>query len=866
MTSIARIKSKSPRTPRPAEAATPSRLAPALALAAEGWPVFPIYPIEDDGRCGCEHFKEENPGESGPRTCAPGKHPFTIRGHNDASTDPAQIRAWWEDGGPDWNIGIAIPAGVVVVDVDPRNGGEATFAKMCDEHGESWLDSRVAETGGGGFQVYLACEPDRRFPKNLDRHFGPGVDLKQHGGYVLAPPSNHKSGGVYSWMNEGPLAPAPAWLTLLSTVREPAADAPALAVPDVDELDADLRERLDKAIEAIEPFYALGSRHELAVALGVYFKKNKVPKLGARYVVSNLPSDNPAARVNDALWAYEPGVKGRGAATLRESYPDLLDELDALELDGYTRRWRERRAKRRAEGASAGDDDGAPGVLSGRDPAVDNVIANLAAPRVGVFQRSGKLVVVTREARHDGDIIRADGAPTIRELVPARLREIIRTTAGPRDAPLAAEVLARGEWAGIRPLDAIVSFPVMRRDGSLLLTSGYDAATRTLAEIPRGLVDVPGAPTRADARTALALLTDLVSDFPFAGEAQRAAWLAMLLTVPARPAIDGPTPLGLLEATQRGSGKTLLADAISWIVTGAEASRRVAPKTREEWDKVLFSILLAGDPLVLFDNVTTMLSSDALDAVLTGTTYAQRLLGVSEERRVAIRTVFLASANNARLSTDLVRRSVGCRLEPDVERPEERAGFKHADLLGHVRRERGRYLGAALTILRAYAVAGRPTVKARPMGSYTAWCRVVRDALVWAGATDPAITQDALRETADVERDELRDLLTAWHGLLGDRAVTVRELLDAAYNGRIPGDEPAPRAGGKFARVPAAGPAAGAELLDALRGVTPGEREPTPHTIGNRLRTLRGQIVGGLVLQEGKANRDKVRVWTVRQL
>jgi putative DNA primase/helicase len=401
-------------------------------------------------------------------------------------------------------------------------------------------------------------------------------------------------------------------------------------------------------------------------------------------------------------------------------------------------------------------------------------------------------------------------------------------------------VLARGEWSHIRPLDAIVSYPVMRRDGSLLLASGYDAPTRTLAEMTI-TVDIPDAPSQAQARAALATLFELVGDFPFAGEAQRSAWLAMLLTVLARPAIDGPTPLGLFEATQRGSGKSMLADVISVIATGAEAPRRVAPKTREEWDKVLFSILLAGDPLVLFDNVTHMLVSDALDAVLTGTSYAQRLLGVSEDRRVAIRTVILASANNARLSTDLVRRSLGCRLEPDVERPETRTGFRLPDLLGHAREHRSRYLGAALVVLRAYAVAGRPAVKARPLGSYESWCRVVRDSIVWAGAADPAVTQDALRETADVERDELRDLLSAWHARLGDRAVTVREIVDAVLT-------PGPPS---------------ADLHDALRSIMPNGAEPAPHAIGNRLRMLRGQIIGGMTLRAGHPTREKKATWQV---
>lgn len=469
-----------------------------------------------------------------------------------------------------------------------------------------------------------------------------------------------------------------------------------------------------------------------------------------------------------------------------------------------------------------------------RDNENDYVITRIARPEVGLFQRSGKLVIVTREACEVGGVVRPMGAPTIRDVSQTRLREIIRAAVDHESASRAGEILARGEWDHVRPLDAIVSYPIMRRDGTLLLRDGYDNVTRTIVELTGSTrVEVPGAPTRADARAAVQALGDLVSDFPFVGDAHRSSFFAALLTPLARPAIDGPTPMLLLDASQRGSGKTLLADVLSVIVTGAEAPRRTAPETQEEWRKVIFAMLLAGDPVVLIDNVTRMLSSAALDAILTGTTYQDRVLGVSEERRIAIRTTLIASSNNARLSTDLVRRTLLCRLAPNTERPELRSGFAIPDLLGHVRRERARYLTAALVILRAYAAAERPPVKTRTMGSYLAWTAVVRDALVWAGAADPAETQAELRETADVEGDELCELLAAWEGQLGDRSVTAGELAQLAN-----------------------GP-----LREALRGIMPGGAEPTSHTIGNRLRTLRDQISQGRALR-GRKERN-TNVWQV---
>lgn len=642
----------------------------------------------------------------------------------------------------------------------------------------------------------------------------------------------------------------------------PADRSPLPPIGDVDPRDVDVLEALLKL--HAPPGEDTDRRMRLR-ATGAYLAGRGRSEARIAALVSRIPTARDPKR--SVALAIE-GARDLDRGVENVAGWDMLSKLNAAAADALDRACddafdRRCRARREAEEFAPPAND-TNEERAGCDPAVDYVITHLASPACGVYQRSGKLVTVTRDAREDGDVIRPEGAPTIRELVLPRLKEIIRMTAGAREASLAADVMARGEWSHVRPLDAIVSYPVMRRDGSLLLASGYDPTTRTLAEIATR-VHVPDAPTQSDAREAVARLSDLVSDFPFAGDAQRSAWLAMLLTVPARPAIDGPTPLGLLEATQRGSGKSLLADALSIIVTGEPAARRVAPKTREEWDKVLFSILLAGDPLVLFDNVTNMLVSDALDAVLTGTVYSQRLLGVSEDRRVAIRTVFLASANNARLSTDLVRRSLGCRLEPNVEQPEARTGFRTPDLLGHVRRERARYLAAALTVLRAYALAGSPRVDSRPMGSYEAWCRVVRDALVWAGAPDPAVTQDALREGADVERDELRDLLTAWDALLGSRAVTVRELLDAAQTGCPPGAT-RNKVAGKFTQSSDTERALGTSMLDALRGITPNGAEPAAHTIGNRLRTMRGQIVDGLVLREGPRARGDRATYEVRRV
>jgi putative DNA primase/helicase len=472
---------------------------------------------------------------------------------------------------------------------------------------------------------------------------------------------------------------------------------------------------------------------------------------------------------------------------------------------------------------------------------VDAAIAALAP--LDVFQRGGVLVDVVRDAEDRDGSIRPEGNARLRHLPAAHLKTILSRAADwqrvdakgePRRANVPSDVVnaveARGQWDHVRPLAGVVEWPVLRPDGSVLCARGYDAATQLICE-PTIDVQVRDRPTLEDARYASESLRELVIDSPFASPAHLAAWKAALLSVVARPAIDGPCPLTLIDANARGAGKTTLADLIGTIVTGRALPRRAVPDDAAEWRKSLLAI--AGDAVLLIDNVTRLLASDALDAVLTGSTFSERLLGRNEQLSLPIRTVFVVTANNAQLSADMVRRSLHVRLESRDEQPERRDGWQHPDVLGHAREHRAALLGAALTILRAYVVAGRPHVELLPMGSYEAWSAVVRAALVWAGDVDPAATQEGLREVADTERDAIGDLLRAWRAHYGDRAITVVKLL------------------GELDREALADTASALRHAVIGYGADAAGRLPTARRLGNSLARLRGRIVDGLRLERG---------------
>jgi hypothetical protein len=173
----------------------------ALRYASAGFRVLPLHRAEH-GECSC-----------GTPCKTPGKHPRTLHGANDATTDETTIRAWWQRW-PDANVGMALD-GHVVVDIDPRNGGDV------DEMASKLPDTCYARTGGGGMHYLYRAAPDARY----NGHAGPGVDLK-HGPnqYICVEPSIHPSGERYGWLDESEPwttapTPAPDWLAQRPTDR-----------------------------------------------------------------------------------------------------------------------------------------------------------------------------------------------------------------------------------------------------------------------------------------------------------------------------------------------------------------------------------------------------------------------------------------------------------------------------------------------------------------------------------------------------------------------------------------------------------------------------------------------------------------------
>jgi hypothetical protein len=177
----------------------------ALAYASRGIPVLPLhYPLPH--RVDLQPITSDRPlltpaPASGcscrdPGCGQPGKHPLGTlvpHGLREATTNRARILAWWTSH-PQANIGLATGHRFDVLDVDGPTGTQAmrTFAS---EHALQ-SSGPLVRTGGGGWHFYLAPTGLGNVrPRDLEH-----VDWRGRGGYVVAPPSRHRSGHPYQWL------------------------------------------------------------------------------------------------------------------------------------------------------------------------------------------------------------------------------------------------------------------------------------------------------------------------------------------------------------------------------------------------------------------------------------------------------------------------------------------------------------------------------------------------------------------------------------------------------------------------------------------------------------------------------------------
>nr|VFK11516.1 MAG: hypothetical protein BECKLPF1236A_GA0070988_1005613 [Candidatus Kentron sp. LPFa]VFK27683.1 MAG: hypothetical protein BECKLPF1236C_GA0070990_1005013 [Candidatus Kentron sp. LPFa] len=405
--------------------------------------------------------------------------------------------------------------------------------------------------------------------------------------------------------------------------------------------------------------------------------------------------------------------------------------------------------------------------------------------QAGKYYQRGSLIVTvaTDPGTRDTRIQEISQQALVRELAgvatweryDARAQSWVRIDPPARHASVLFDSV---DYRHLSVLNGLARQPFLRPDGSLVTAPGYDAATGLFGVFDAKAFLIPETPSRIDAENALAVLRDLLAEFSFSGETDHAAALTAMLTASIRPSLPG-APMFHARAHMVSSGKSYLCELITAFATPRRGTPTTFPGDDEECRKFLLAELLRAPAVIEFDNlIGDLMPHKSLCTALTSEHTSGRILGVSKTATVSTRALFLSSGNNVGPVRDMTRRCITIHLSPQCEIPAMRT-FKRPDLVREVLAERHRFVSAALTIIRAWIVAGRPKTECKALAGYGDWSDLCRQPLLWLGLADPtASVFEAMAE--DPDREILARFLDAWFSVFEKTPAMVREAVDRA--------------------------------------------------------------------------------------
>lgn len=464
---------------------------------------------------------------------------------------------------------------------------------------------------------------------------------------------------------------------------------------------------------------------------------------------------------------------------------------------------RDKRSRRRAAARSKGGDAITSEEISVHLPITQQtelVFQALAkAPGVGLVLYGGKLSRIVR--RSGKAIVEAHSRESLRGYVARSACFVKRSkddgwqeTNPP--VPLMDDILSLGEYPESVPVVRwIKSTPLLVGEGELIAETGLYPEHQTYLDLDPALagLSLPEEIGAEHLQRAAETILDPFQDLPV--EAGSTANLfALLFTMVFREWIDGVTPLFVVDANTRGTGKGLLVSVASTIAYGRTAEFSPANVSSDELRKRLLAVFALGAPLHVLDNIEQVVWSPELSAVLTSEVYSDRLLGVTELPAYHNNLVLVGTGNNVRLGGDIPRRTVLIRLTSEHPRPEERDDFVYPELLGHVKKARRRILRAIYVIAAAWLRNGKPVPASAPaMGSFQPWANFAAGLLDTVGATGLLMNREQLR-ARDQDEEDYETMLVRGRAIFGDKEFTAKELV-----GQLdPEDYPTALSGGRL--------------------------------------------------------------------
>jgi hypothetical protein len=317
-------------------------------------------------------------------------------------------------------------------------------------------------------------------------------------------------------------------------------------------------------------------------------------------------------------------------------------------------------------------------------------------------------------------------------------------------------------------LKGVITSPILRPDGSILDQPGYDEQTGLLYRPDIEFPSMPLNPSKQDALEALLFLKHSISTFPFVTPADEAVGLSAFLTVQHKRSLAA-APLHGFSAQSR-TGKTKFVEGASIMVNGQKMAVG-SPSGEEEFYKYLGAALRSGSDIICLDNWDRPLESALLCQILTQEAIDYRVFVRNAMERIPTGAMIFATGVNLTFKGDLKGRSLRAKMDANQEDPQKRKF--HDNFTDMVKKYRGQFVLAVLTILRAWQLAQSEgeTTGVEPFGGFELWSSQVREALIWLGEADPCDTVEAINAD-DPERARLVAVMTFWEQILGVSSIT----------------------------------------------------------------------------------------------
>ncbi|WP_433297413.1 hypothetical protein ACQP2F_40960 [Actinoplanes sp. CA-030573] len=425
--------------------------------------------------------------------------------------------------------------------------------------------------------------------------------------------------------------------------------------------------------------------------------------------------------------------------------------------------------------------------------------------------------------------------------------ETYEEEATPAAAALGAALAAK-TWPNTAPLRGIIGAPVLRRDGTLLQAPGYDPATGLYLASKVDLKPVPERPTGEQVAAARSFLLDrFLRDFPWAGPADRANYVALLATPILRHYTRSLTPFALIDATMPASGKTILTGG-----PGMLYGQKILPWVDDEGElrKSITGVFAEQVGVVIWDNLPegTVIDSAVLANLVTTGAWSDRQLGASRIVGGINDRLWMATGNNLQVGGDMASRTVRVHLDPDMPRPESRDqtgfGIPYLDQWILDPGNQLTVLWHLLVLVLDWTGNDAPRSTGVSMRQFTPWAQALGGFLAWHGIDGFLSNITAVR---DIDEDETRwtTFLACWHERHGETPMSAAELRADAEPDQLNGVH--------------------VDRWDGQFITTATGRLPNPLQLGRLLTGQNGRWRGDYVIRAGKHERGNRAVFHVER-